>query len=371
MRIAIVHDWLTNLGGGERVVDALSNAFPAAPIYTSVYSESGISLFKDKKVVSSFLQHWPLSKKKHQLYPMLRKYAFESFDFSDFDVVISSSSAESKGIITSTDTIHLSYIHTPTRYYWSGYQDYLDSPGLGPLSPTAKFILPKVINKMRYWDYAAAQRPDFLIANSQTVKDRIAKYYNRDSKIIFPPVEIDKFELSNKQKDYYLVVSRLIPYKRVDLAVRACSELGRKLIVVGNGSELDKLRKISSDNIDFIVDADDKTVRDLYARSQGFIFTAYEDFGITPVESMATGVPVITYGKGGGSESVVNNVTGLYFEDQSVECLKEAILKFEKMNFVKEDIRKHAEKFSRKRFIEEVKDLINERYEEKYAGQIK
>ncbi len=371
MRVAIVHDWLTNLGGGERVVDALSDAFPAAPIYTSVYSENGITLFKDKKIVTSFLQRWPLSKTKHQLYPMLRKYAFESFDFSDFDVVISSSSAESKGIITSTEVLHLSYIHTPTRYYWSGYKDYLDSPGLGPLSPIAKFILPKVIYKMRYWDYAAAQRPDYLIANSQTVKDRIFKYYHRESKIIFPPVEIDKFELSSKQNDYYLVVSRLIPYKRVDLAVRACSDLDRRLIVVGNGPELDKLRKIASGKIDFIVEADDKTVRDLYAKSRGFIFTAYEDFGITPVESMAAGVPVISYGEGGGSESVVNYETGLFFKDQSVECLKNAILKFEKINFSKEQIRKHAEKFSRKRFIEEIKDTINERYEEKYSGQVK
>lgn len=369
MRVAIVHDWLTNLGGGERVVDALCDAFPKAPIYTSVYNPDGISIFQDKKVISSFLQRWPLAKSKHQLYPMLRKYAFESFDFSDFDVVITSSSAESKGIITSTDTMHFSYIHTPTRYYWSGYQDYLDSPGLGPFSPIAKFFLPKVVSRMRYWDYAAAQRPDYLIANSQTVQNRITKYYNRESKIIFPPVDIDNFKVVNSKKDYYLVVSRLIPYKRVDLAVQACSELGRRLIVVGSGSELANLRKIASDDVEFIQDANDRQVSNLYSNSRGFIFTAYEDFGITPVEAMASGVPVITYGKGGGSESVIDKKTGIFFSDQSVDCLKKAILDFEKNNFSKELIRKHAEKFSKKRFIDEIKTVISQKYEEKYPNQ--
>lgn len=370
MRVAIVHDWLTNLGGGERVVDALSDAFPEAPIYTSVYNPNGISIFQDKKVIHSFLQDWPLAKSKHQFYSMLRRYAFESFDFSDFDVVISSSSAESKGIITSTDTMHFSYIHTPTRYYWSGYQDYLDSPGLGLLSPIAKLFLPRVVRKMRYWDYAAAQRPDYLIANSQTVQNRITEYYNRDSKIIFPPVDIDNFKVANTKKDYYLVVSRLIPYKRVDLAVRACSELGRRLIVVGNGPELGNLRKIASDDVEFIQDAEDSQVSNLYSNSCGFIFTAYEDFGITPVEAMASGIPVIIYGKGGGSESVIDNKTGIFFSDQSVDCLKKAILDFEKNNFSKEIIRKHAENFSKKRFIDEVRTMINQKYEEKHSNQI-
>ncbi|MDQ5943332.1 MAG: hypothetical protein QG675_100 [Patescibacteria group bacterium] len=369
MKVALVHDWLTNLGGGERVVDALGSAFPEAPIFTSVYNANGISIFKDKQIISSFLQRWPLSQSKHQLYPMLRRYAFESFDFSDYDVVISSSSAESKGIITNTETIHFSYIHTPTRYYWSGYQDYLDSPGLGLFNPIAKFFLPKVVGTMRYWDYAAAQRPDYLIANSQTVKDRITKYYHRDSDIIFPPVEIDNFKTTTKTKDYYLVVSRLIPYKRVDLAVQACSELGRKLIVVGDGSELARLRKLASKDIEFVTDADDRKVSDLYTNSRGFIFTAYEDFGITPVEAMASGVPVITYGRGGASESVVDKKTGIFFDQQTVGCLKKAILSFEKNNFSKDKIRKHSEKFSKDRFIKEIKDLINEKYESQHQNK--
>lgn len=371
MRIAIVHDWLTNLGGGERVVDALSEAFVDAPIYTSVYNPEGITIFEHKKVVSSFLQNWPLSKSKHQIYPMLRRYAFESFDFSNFDVVISSSSAESKGIITSTQTLHLSYIHTPTRYYWSGYKDYIQNPGLGIFSPAARFFLPKVVNKMRYWDYAAAQRPDYLIANSKTVQDRIRKYYNRDSRVIFPPVEVDKFNVTEKDKDYYLVVSRLIPYKRVDLAVLACSRLKKKLIVVGNGPELGPLRKLASDDVEFVEKADDQHVRNLYKYAKGFIFTAYEDFGITPVEAMASGVPVIAYGKGGASESVVDKKTGLFFDEQTPDCLEAAILDFERLNFSKKIIRQHSEKFSKNRFVDDIKKMISEKYEDKKSQQTK
>ena len=373
MRVAIVHDWLTNLGGGERVVEALSQAFPEAPIYTSVYDSSGIDLFDKKEVISSFLQGWPMAKSRHQLYPMLRRYAFESFDFSEYDVVISSSSAEAKGIITSTETIHISYIHTPTRYYWSGYQDYLNSPGLGIFNPLAKIVLPRVVKNMRSWDYAAAQRPDCLLANSKTVQGRISKYYHRDSQIIFPPAELDRFDVTDTKKDgdYYLVVSRLIPYKRVDLAVQACSELNKRLIVVGDGSERVKLQNISSNTVEFIENADDKLVAKLYSGCKAFIFTAYEDFGITPVEAMASGVPVITYGYGGASESVVDNETGVFFGTQSVDSLKEAIIRFEQMKFSKSTIRKQADKFSKTRFIQEVTDLVNNKYEQKHFKQTK
>ncbi len=373
MKIAIVHDWLTNLGGGERVVEALSEAFPNAPIYTSVYDPRGISLFNSKDVRSSFIQGWPLSKTKHQLYPMLRRYAFESFDFSEYEVVISSSSAEAKGIITNTETIHISYIHTPTRYYWSGYQDYINSPGLGMLNPLAKFVLPRVVNSMRIWDYAAAQRPDYLIANSKTVQERISKYYKRDSKIIFPPVDVDRFlgykDTSNK--DYYLVVSRLIPYKKVELAVQACSELNKHLIVVGSGSELSRLRKLASGYIEFIENANDKLVAKLYSECKAFIFTAYEDFGITPVEAMASGSPVIAYGYGGASESVIDNETGIFFNTQSVDSLKEAISRFEQMKFSKKYIRSHADIFSKTRFIQGIKDVVDEKYEQKLTQHIK
>jgi len=359
LKIAIVHDWLTNLGGGERVVETLHRGYPDAPIYTSVYNAKSLNMLKDATIKTSYLQRWPLSKRKHQFYPVLRTLAFEGFDFSDYDVVISSSSAESKGVITNTETLHIAYIHTPTRYYWSGYNDYLKDPGFGLLDPLAKKMLPLFVGKMRNWDYAAAQRPDVMVANSQTVSDRIKKYYNRDSHVVYPPVDTQRFK--NKKAiegDYYLVVSRLIPYKKVDLAVKACTQLNKKLIVVGDGSEKASLKSTAGPQVQFISDADDAKVTGLYLNCKAFIFTAYEDFGITAVEAMAAGKPVIAFGKGGASESVLDNKTGLFFDEQSVQSLAEAINKFESLQFDAQEIIDRAEEFSEAVFLDRVRAII-------------
>ena len=366
MKVAIVHDWLTNLGGAERVVESLHEMFPDAPIYTSVYLPDKLPLLKDAKIITSFLQHWPLARKKHQLYPMLRTLAFESFDFSGYDLVISSSSAEAKGIITSTETHHLSYIHTPTRYYWSGYEDYLSSPGLGIFNPLAKMILPRVVKKMRRWDYAAAQRPDLLIANSMTVQARIKKYYNRESVVINPPVDTARFKNSTRpeKEDYYLVVSRLIPYKRVDLAVRACTRLGKKLLVVGSGSELANLKSIAGPSVSFTGSLSDAETTTHFKNCKAFIFTANEDFGITPVEAMSAGRPVVAFGKGGSSETVVDGVTGVFFDRQTVDSLEKAIIKLEKASFDSAKIVARAADFSKENFKssinKQIKQIIND-----------
>ena len=366
MKVAIVHDWLTNLGGGERIVESLHQMFPEAPIYTSVYLPDKLPLLKDAKIVTSFLQHWPLARKKHQLYPMLRTLAFESFDFSGYDLVISSSSAEAKGIITSTETLHLSYIHTPTRYYWSGYEDYLSSPGLGIFNPLAKMVLPRVVKKMRHWDYAAAQRPDLLIANSKTVQSRVKKYYNRESVVISPPVDTARFETPDKSKkeDYYLVVSRLIPYKRVDLAVRACTSLGRKLLVVGSGSELANLKSIAGPSVIFAGSLSDAETTTHFKNCKAFIFTANEDFGITPVEAMSAGKPVVAFGKGGSSETVLDGVTGVFFDSQTVDSLEKAIIKLEGASFDVSKIVARAADFSIEKFKssmdKQIKQSIND-----------
>ncbi len=366
MKVAIVHDWLTNLGGAERVVESLHQMFPEAPIYTSVYLPDKLPLLKDAKIVTSFLQHWPLARKKHQLYPMLRTLAFESFDFSGYDLVISSSSAEAKGIITSTETLHLSYIHTPTRYYWSGYEDYLSSPGLGIFNPLAKMVLPRVVKKMRHWDYAAAQRPDLLIANSKTVQSRVKKYYNRESVVISPPVDTARFETPDKSKkeDYYLVVSRLIPYKRVDLAVRACTSLGRKLLVVGSGSELANLKSIAGPSVIFAGSLSDAETTTHFKNCKAFIFTANEDFGITPVEAMSAGKPVVAFGKGGSSETVLDGVTGVFFDSQTVDSLEKAIIKLEGASFDVSKIVARAADFSIEKFKssmdKQIKQSIND-----------
>jgi glycosyltransferase involved in cell wall biosynthesis len=363
-KIAIVHDWLTNLGGAERVVLTLSDMYPDAPIYTSVYNPTKLPDFKGKDVRVSFLQHIPLASKKHQLFPMLRQLAFESFDFADYDVVISSASAEAKGIITPTETKHISYIHTPTRYYWSGYENYLEDPGFGLLDPAARAVFKRNIKKLRLWDYAAAQRPDILVANSKTVSDRIKKYYHRDSSVIFPPVDTGQFGGSEAQDgDYYLVVSRLIPYKRVDLAVRAASKLGKKLLVIGRGSESAKLQKQAGPTVRFLGFLDDVKTKKYFLGCKAFIFPAEEDFGISPVEAMAAGKPVIYYSRGGASETVIDGVTGVGFDQQNVDSLTSAIAKFEQMTMDSKKIIKQAEKFSVVKFKAAMSELVEKVYE--------
>lgn len=363
LKVAIVHDWLVGLGGGERVVESLSKIFPQADIYTSVYDESKISLFGDKKVYTSFLQHWPLAKSKHQLYATLRPLAFERFDLSGYDLVISSCSAESKGVITPTETLHLSYIHTPIRYYWSGYSEYLAQPGFGVLNPLVREMLPRLVKKLRIWDFAAAQRPDVLVANSDTVAKRIKKYYHREAKVITPPVNVEKFtKQKSREGDYYLVVSRLIPYKRVDLAILACNQLGKRLIVAGRGPELKNLKKIAGPTVEFQSNLDDRQIEKLYLGCKAFIFPGYEDFGITPVEAMAAGKPVICFAKGGATETVVDGITGVYHDNQSVESLVGAIKKLEIITFDSQKIRRHAEQFSESRFIEQIRGYIDESF---------
>lgn len=368
MRVAIVHDWLTNLGGAERVVEVLSQQYPDAPIYTSVYDQSRLDLFTDKQIVTSFLQRWPFSKKRHQLYPTLRRYAFESFDFSEYDLVITSASAEAKGVITSTDTKHIAYIHTPTRYYWSGYDDYLENPGYGVLNPLVKMALPRLVKTMRYWDYAAAARADVVVANSITVAKRIKKYYNRDAKVIYPPVNVARFANSSiKDEGYYLVVSRLIPYKRVDLAIQASNQLGRELVVVGKGSELRKLRKLAGKTIRFDTNADDAAVVEYMKNCKAFLFPGFEDFGITPVEAMAAGKPVIGLAKGGLAETVIDGKTGILFNEQTKDALVSAMQQFESISFDSSYIAKHANNYSEAVFRMKMKEIIDEASAQKSA----
>lgn len=365
LRVAIVHDWLTNMGGAERVVVAMKQAFPQADIFTSVYKDGSIVGLRGP-VHTSFLQSWPLATRKHQLYPTLRPLAFESFDLSNYDLVISSSSAEAKGVITPTETLHVSYIHTPTRYYWSHYQEYLDNPGFGVLNPVVKLFLPRFIKGRKRWDFASAQRPDLLLANSREVQGRVERYYKRTSLVLNPPVDIDRFiAKSAKLEDYYLVVSRLVPYKRVDLAIEACNKLGRRLVVVGGGPEAKHLRKIAGPTIEFVGGLSDKEVDKLYMNCRGFIFTAEEDFGITPVEAMAAGKPVVAYGRAGSAETVVDQLSGIHFAKQSVESVASAIEKLEATEWDQAKIRAVAKQFSQDIFIKKLLAIIGKAYAEK------
>ncbi len=365
LRVAIVHDWLTNMGGAERVVVAMRQAFPQADIFTSVYKDGSIAGLTGP-VHTSFLQGWPFATRKHQLYPTLRPLAFESFDFSNYDLVISSSSAEAKGIITPTETLHIGYIHTPTRYYWSHYQEYLDNPGFGVLNPVIKLFLPRFIKGRKRWDFASAQRPDLLLANSCEVQERIERYYKRMSMILNPPVDIDRFIAKPvEQGDYYLVVSRLVPYKRVDLAIEACNKLGRRLVVVGGGPEAKHLHRIAGPTIEFAGGLSDREVDKLYLGCRGFVFTAEEDFGITPVEAMAAGKPVVAYGRAGSAETVVDQVSGIHFGVQTVSAVASAIEQLESIEWNQVKIRAVAKQYSQDIFIKKLKTIIGKAYAEK------
>ncbi len=359
LKVAIVHDWLTNIGGAERVVESLLKAYPQADVYSSVYEESKLPQFKGR-VTTSFLQHWPLSRRKHQLYPVLRTLAFESFDLSRYDIVISSSSAEAKGVITPTETLHLSYIHTPVRYYWSNYNQYIADPGFGALNPLVRLVAPYFVGRMRRWDYAAAQRPDTLIANSATVAKRVKKYYKRDAKVVHPPVDLGRFQISRATKgDYYLIVSRLVPYKRYDIAIQACNKLGKRLVIAGSGSELKSLKKLAGPTVEFRGSLPEDEITRLYEGCRAFLFPAEEDFGITPLEAMACGKPVLAYGKGGATETVLDGKTGLLFDRQTVGSLVGAIEESEAIAWDHSAIARHAATFGEERFIRQVHEAVS------------
>lgn len=358
MRVAIVSDWLTNQGGSERVIEALSSAFPNAPIYTSVFNPSALPQFANKKVITSSLQHWPMAKRKHQLFPTMRAHAFESFDFSEFDVVISATSAEAKGVITKPETLHIGYIYTPVRYYWSEHTRYLKHPGFGILNPLIKRVAPGQISKMRLWDFAAAQRPDIMLGISTSVVERINKYYRRPAHVLFPPVNLANFPINGGARTGYIVLSRLIPYKRVDLAVKVAKKLDLDLTVIGRGSELKKLQKMAGASTKFITNASDEQVAELLGKAKGFLFPGEEDFGITKLEAMAAGTPVIAYRGGGALDTISDGVTGIYFDEQTVESLATAIKKFETMRFDLPKLRAHAEMFDTHVFVRKFQQLV-------------
>lgn len=362
MKLAIVHDWLTNFGGAERLVLELHKLYPQAPIFTSVYEPKKVPLFKEADVRTTWLQKVPLLRHKHQLFPLLRARAFESLDLSDYDVVLSSTTAEAKAVKTGPNTLHVCYCNTPTRYYWSHYDYYLQNPGFGPLNPLLRLILPRQVKRMRRWDYLVAQKVDFFIGNSKHVSARIQKYYNRDSATIYPPVDVSRFKIYEGQRSGFLVVGRQVAYKRTDLAVKACTELNLPLTVVGQGSAHKSLQKIAGPSIRFIPTASDEEIANYYQKAEALIFPGEEDFGIVPVEAMACGTPVIAYGVGGATETVVNGSTGLYFPAQTVESLKHTLKQFNSQKFNPKQIRRQAERFSRERFMAEIKNFIETKY---------
>ena len=339
------------------MLEAFSQAFPGAPIYTSVYDAKALPVFADRDVRTSFLQSWPMSH-RHQLFPLLRRRAFESFDLSGFDLVLTSDHCEAKGVLTGADTLHLAYLHTPTRYYWSDYQRYLANPGFGRLDPLVKLALPVLAGRMRQWDLAAAQRPDHLFANSTVVARRIEKYYRRDSEVLYPPVDISRFAPTATRGEHFVVVSRLIPYKAVELAVRACAELDLPLRVVGDGPERARLESLAGRRTVFTGALSDEEVAREYAEASAMIFPADEDFGLTPLEAMASGTPVLALGRGGATETVVAGSTGDFFPEQTVGSLVAALRAFRAQDYDVAALRARAEEFSVDQFVARLRDRV-------------
>lgn len=370
MKTAIVYDRVNKWGGAERVLLALHEIFPDAPLYTSVYSPEKASWARVfPQVVASSLNRMSLLQDKHQLLAPLMPIMFESFNFDEYDLVISVTSESAKGIITKPGTLHICYCLTPTRYLWSGYREYFKGE-------VFKSLTKPVVTHLRKWDKIAAQRPDIMIAISEEVKNRIKKYYCKDSEVIYPPVDVDRFKIQNTKykldikknntksinnlisSGYYLIVSRLEPYKKVDLAIRAFNKLGIPLVIIGTGSEEDKLRSIARSNIIFKGFVDDEDLPSNFQNAKAFIFPQEEDFGIAAVEAQAAGCLVIAFKKGGALETVVEGKTGLFFEKQSIESLVDVIKKFESMEFDKELLEVNAKRFNKQRFQKEILDLV-------------
>lgn len=356
MNIALVHDWLTGVAGGERVVLEMKKLYKEAPIFTSVFDRKKAAAFKDFDVRTSFLQKIPYAKTKKELLIPLTPLAFEQFDLSKYDVVISSSSMAAKGVITKPDTVHICYCHTPSRYLWETDVDPRAKKGL------FKSLRNDTIHKMRIWDRVAADRVDFFIANSNYVANRIKKYYQRDSVVVYPPVDVEKFQPTSEKniKDYFLFVSRLVSYKKCDLVVEAFNDLKLPLKIIGRGPEKANLVKKARGNIEFLGYLSDAEIKKYYAEAKAFIFAAEEDFGIVPVEAMASGRPVIAYSKGGVAESVVEGVSGVFFDEQTPQCLISAVKNFKPEKFDSKKIREHSMSFSSERFLKEFKAKVDE-----------
>lgn len=357
MKVALVYDRVNKIGGAERVLETLHEIWPKAPLYTAVYYPAGAPWAKKFKVVPSFLNKWPLAKKHHELYPWLTPLAFESFNFDDFDLVISLTSAEAKGIITKPKTKHLCYCLTPTRYLWSGYHDYFFNKGL-------KWLAQPVVEGMRGWDKVAAQRPDEYLAISQEVQRRIKKYYQRESVVLYPPVDTEKFHPAEKNQkgDYFLIVSRLVAYKKIDLAIKAFNQLKIPLKIIGEGNEKNRLKEMAKGKIEFLGELTDQELLSYYQNCRALIFPQQEDFGLVPLEAQACGKPVIAFAAGGALETVIEGKTGTFFKSPSVKALIEKIKNFKDKDYQSADCRKNAEKFAKEIFKKKFKELVYDKF---------
>ncbi|MBI4143058.1 glycosyltransferase [Candidatus Uhrbacteria bacterium] len=364
MRIALVHDHLNQIGGAERVLLTLTDVFPKAPIHTLLYEPRAIAdFFRDVDIRTSFIERLPGGRRFFKWYLPMMPTAFESFDLSPFDVILSSSSALSKGVIAHPHQLHICYCHSPTRYLWSDTHEYLEKL---PERRLVRIILPMLLTRLRMWDHQAAARVDHFIANSRWVARRIAKYYGREAEVIYPPVDTKYFVPGHGSGGYFVILSRLRPYKKVDLAIEAFNRLKLPLIVAGSGEDEARLRRMAGPTITFRTNVSDGERRELLSRAVALLHPQEEDFGITAVEAMAAGRPVIAFRRGGATETIIENETGVFFDEQSWEGVADAVLRCRQQlsQFDPARIRRRAEEFDTSVFRDRMRRYVEDRWTE-------
>jgi len=370
-KTAVVHDWLITYAGSERALEQILSTYSGADLFSLVdfLPREQRSFILDKKVRTSFIQSLPFAKKKYRSYLPIMPVAIEQFDLSGYDLIISSSHAVAKGVLTHANQLHVCYCYTPMRYAWDLYHQYLHEAGLDKGLRGA--IVRMIMHYMRIWDVSSADRVDYYIAISQYIAKRIKKIYGRDAAVIYPPVDLDTFAPGGKKDNYYLTASRMVPYKKVDLIVEAFSEMpDRKLVVIGEGPDFQKIKSKAGKNIELLGFQSNAILKEYMQRAQAFVYAAEEDFGIVTVEAQACGTPVIAFGRGGSLETVVDGKTGIFFYRQTTEDIRAAVQRFENSRdaFSPQELKKNSERFGRERFKQEFKQFIDTAMAHRYPA---
>ena len=374
MKTAIVHEWLVNYAGSERCVESFTNIWKDSPVYSLVdflNDEERRTILKGKKANTSFVQNLPFANKHHRTYLSLFPLAIEQFDLSEFDLIISSSHAVAKGVLTNAGQLHICYCYTPMRYAWDLYHRYLIEAGL--IHGVKGLIAKNILHKLRIWDVVASNRVDHFIAISNHIANRIKKTYNRESTVIYPPVDVNLFGVNGAKENFYLTASRMVPYKRMDLIVEAFSSMpDKKLVVIGDGPEMEKIKSKASRNVEIIGYQSFEVLKSYMQKAKAFLFAAEEDFGIIVVEAMACGTPVIAFNKGGASETVIDMISGVFFNEQSAESIKTAVHKFESTIEIFDPtlIHNYSLQFSRDIFEKKIKMFVKEKSSEFFKGKL-
>ena len=368
MKIALVHDYLVQCGGAERVLECFCELYPEAPIFTLVYNKKLMhGMFEGKDIRTSFIQKLPFASKRHRIFPPLMPMAIEQFDFSGYDLVLSDSSSFAKSAITGPQTLHICYMHTPMRYAWDDCQKYTEEFYFPRL---IKKAVPFLMNYIRVWDRVSASRPDKLIANSNFIARRIKKYYKRDAVVIHPPIDVDRFHISPQKSDYFVASGRHMAYKKFDIVIEAFNRLGLKLKVIGRGPETEKLKKIAGPNIEILGRVTDAELVEYFSECQALIFPQEEDFGITAMEAMASGTPLIAYRGGDIPEHMEEGKTGIFFERQTAEDIVDAVKRFQTSAYDPNFIREKSKKFDKKLFKDRIKNYVESEFRKFKSGEL-